>query len=88
MDAAERRDRDARLETADDALEALRAEAAKDSLYAIVDTARDDRILELLREHVEPHKSLYEGAEGESLDEVAPYSWGRCDPTRPCWRSW
>jgi hypothetical protein len=56
-----------------EALEMLRAEAATSPLYAVLDGARDDRILELLREHVEPHRSLYEGAEGESLDEVAPY---------------
>jgi hypothetical protein len=72
-DADERRERAARQEAAEEALEKLRAEAAREPLYAIVDTARDDRILELLREHVEPHRSLYEGGEGESLDEVAPY---------------
>lgn len=69
----ERRERAQRLDAAEEALEALRAEAGKDPLYAVLDAARDDRILELLREHVEPHRSLYEGAEGEPLDEVAPY---------------
>lgn len=67
------REREARLSAAEEALATLRAEALAEPLYAIVDTARDDRILELLREHVEPHRSLYEGAEGEPLDEVAPY---------------
>jgi hypothetical protein len=73
LDAEARRRRARRLDAAEDALETLRAEAAKEPLHAIVDAARDDRILELLREHVEPHRSLYEGAEGETLDEVAPY---------------
>lgn len=80
LDADERRERDDRREAAEEALVELRAQAATDPLYAIVDTARDDRILELLHEHVEPHRSLYEGAEGETLDEVAPYLAG---PMRP-----
>jgi hypothetical protein len=53
------------------ALEALRALEAP--LYAIVDTARDARLLELLHESVEPCHSLYEGTQGEALTEVAPY---------------
>ncbi|UQA61370.1 DUF4123 domain-containing protein [Polyangium aurulentum] len=55
------------------ALTTLRGEARKDPLYAILDTARDDRILELLRQSVEPHQSLYEGIQGEPLSTVAPY---------------
>jgi hypothetical protein len=62
-----------RLEAAEEAIGVLRKEARKEPLYAVLDAARDERILELLREHVEPHRSLYEGAEGETLDEVAPY---------------
>lgn len=69
-----------RLTAAQAALQTLRAHAAREPLYAIVDAARDPRILELLREHVEPHRSLYEGAEGESLDEVAPYLVGPMAP--------
>jgi hypothetical protein len=53
------------------ALEALRALEAP--LYAIVDAARDSRILELLHESVEPCDSLYEGTKGEALEEVAPF---------------
>lgn len=53
------------------ALEALRA--LEGPLYAIVDTARDARLLELLHESVEPCHSLYEGTQGEALSEVAPY---------------
>lgn len=56
---------------AQQALVALRAEA--EPLYAIVDAARDGRILPILRESVERHQSLYEGVEGEALDRVAPY---------------
>jgi pSer/pThr/pTyr-binding forkhead associated (FHA) protein len=62
-----------RLEAAEEVIGVLRNEARKEPLYAVLDAARDDRILELLREHVEPHRSLYEGAEGETLEEVAPY---------------
>ncbi|MDC3960500.1 DUF4123 domain-containing protein [Polyangium jinanense] len=62
-----------RREAAEKALEELRGVAGREKLYAVVDAARDDRILELLREHVEPHRSLYDGVEGETLEEVAPY---------------
>ncbi|MDI1476391.1 DUF4123 domain-containing protein [Polyangium sp. y55x31] len=62
-----------RREAAEKALEELRGVAGRERLYAVVDAARDDRILELLREHVEPHRSLYDGIEGETLEEVAPY---------------
>lgn len=53
------------------ALEALLAEPAP--LFALLDAARDDRILEILRESPEEHRSLYEGAQGDGLAEVAPY---------------
>ncbi|MDI1451236.1 DUF4123 domain-containing protein [Polyangium sp. 6x1] len=66
-------DEEARLEAAARACERLRAEAAKAPLYAIVDGARDRRILEVLREGVEPHQSLYDGLQGETLEDVAPY---------------
>jgi Domain of unknown function (DUF4123)/FHA domain len=62
-----------RRETAEEALAALREDALREPLYAVVDGARVDRILELLREHVEPHQSLYEGEEGESLADAAPH---------------
>jgi pSer/pThr/pTyr-binding forkhead associated (FHA) protein len=62
-----------RLEAAAKAIGALRAEAEKEPLFAILDAARDDRILELLRQSVEPHQSLFEGIQGEPLATVAPY---------------
>ncbi|WPB77570.1 DUF4123 domain-containing protein [Archangium violaceum] len=46
---------------------------APGSLFALLDAARDERILELLRESVEEYRSLYEGPQGEVLAEVAPY---------------
>ncbi len=55
------------------ALATLRAEAARAPLFAVLDAARDDRILELLCESVEEHRSLYDGIEGEALADVAPY---------------
>jgi pSer/pThr/pTyr-binding forkhead associated (FHA) protein len=42
-------------------------------LFALLDAARAPGVLEALRVHSEIHYSLYDGAEGESLDEVAPY---------------
>ncbi len=42
-------------------------------LFAVLDAARDDRILEIVRESVEEYRSLYEGIQGEALADVAPY---------------
>jgi len=42
-------------------------------LYALLDAARDDRVLELLRETKERYQSLYEGHQGEDLANFAPY---------------
>jgi hypothetical protein len=58
-------------ELREEALAALRAERAP--LYAVLDAAREERILTLLRASVEESRSLYEGLEGEELEEVAPY---------------
>lgn len=41
--------------------------------FVVLDTARSERIGVLLRESVEPCRSLYEGLEGEALAHVAPY---------------
>jgi hypothetical protein len=62
-----------RREASARALATLREEAAREPLYAVLDGARDDRILMHLRASVEPHRSLYEGAEGETFEDVAPY---------------
>jgi pSer/pThr/pTyr-binding forkhead associated (FHA) protein len=72
-DEEEERRESKRGEAAEKALGELRDVAGREKLYAVLDGARDDRILELLREHVEPHRSLYDGVEGETLEEVAPY---------------
>ncbi|WP_187344927.1 DUF4123 domain-containing protein [Cystobacter ferrugineus] len=42
-------------------------------LFAILDASVDSRILVLLRESTEECRSLYEGASGDLLEEVAPY---------------
>ncbi len=42
-------------------------------LYAVLDAARDERVLELLRESIDETRSLYEGVRGEALADVAPY---------------
>jgi pSer/pThr/pTyr-binding forkhead associated (FHA) protein len=62
-----------RASRAEKALAALQAEAERAPLHAVLDAARDRRILELLRESVEEHRSLYEGFQGEVLAHVAPY---------------
>jgi hypothetical protein len=55
----------------EDALAALQAEP--EPLFAVLDAARDRRVLEVLRESVEEYRSLYEGIKGEALAEQAPY---------------
>lgn len=73
LDEAASRLRRARRRAAEAALPILRAEADQGRLYAVLDAARSERVLELLREHVEPHRSLFEGPNGDALSEVAPY---------------
>lgn len=66
---AETRRRDAAAR----ALNTLRHLSAREPLYAVLDAARDEQILAILRESVERHQSLYEGTDGEALEDVAPY---------------
>jgi hypothetical protein len=54
-----------------EALATLKAEQAP--LYAVLDAAREEHILALLRASPETVRSLYDGTEGEELAEVAPY---------------
>jgi hypothetical protein len=70
----------ARRVAAERAYASLREETSKAPLYAVLDAARDEGILPLLREHVEPHRSLYEGAQGDELEDVAPYLVGPMAP--------
>lgn len=42
-------------------------------LYAILDAARDIRVLALLMQSQDEHQSLYEGVQGEKLMQVSPY---------------
>ncbi|MFL5358505.1 DUF4123 domain-containing protein [Archangium sp.] len=42
-------------------------------LFAVLDAARDERALALLRRAGVPYRSLYEGPEAEELESVAPY---------------
>jgi hypothetical protein len=62
-----------RAAAAEQALGALRAEARTSRLYAVLDTARSWRIQELLRQNIEVSRSLFDGARGESMSEVAPH---------------
>jgi len=66
-----RRERDARRGRAELALAMLRRE--RGPLYAVMDASRGMRIPVLLHESVERARSLYEGLEGETLAEVAPF---------------
>jgi len=79
LDDEERQRREERRVAAEKVFVELQEEA-KAPLYALLDAARDDRILELLRESVESHQSLYEGQGGEPLDDVAPYLVGPMGP--------
>lgn len=53
------------------ALAALRAQ--EEPLFGVFDSARDMRVLELLRESVETISSLYDGDAGEAMSDAAPY---------------
>jgi hypothetical protein len=55
------------------AAELLKPIADGGRLHVVLDAARSDRILQVLREAVEEHRSLYEGVKGQALDDVAPY---------------
>jgi pSer/pThr/pTyr-binding forkhead associated (FHA) protein len=61
------------LEAKEHALVSLLERAAAQKLYAVVDPAREERILVLLRESVDRNQSLYDGVEGLAMSEVAPY---------------
>lgn len=43
------------------------------TLFAVLDAAREPRVPALLAASGEPHQSLYEGAKGDELADVAPY---------------
>lgn len=47
--------------------------AAPYPLFAVLDAARDERILPLLRQSVDPYVSLYDGNQGRALERWAPY---------------
>lgn len=49
------------------------AAARKERLYAVLDAARSDRILVVLRESIETYRSLYEGIDGEVMSQAAPH---------------
>jgi pSer/pThr/pTyr-binding forkhead associated (FHA) protein len=52
-------------------LQVLRGQA--EPLFALLDAAREPKVLELLRGSGEEHRSLYEGPKGEELANWAPY---------------
>lgn len=58
---------------ADKVIEALRAEAQQAPLFALLDAARGERIVELLRESVETYRCLFEGVLSVLWEEAGPY---------------
>jgi hypothetical protein len=58
-------------ERAAEALSVLRPQVGH--LYAVLDAAQDRRVRQLCHESVDETRSLYEGAKGEGLADVAPY---------------
>lgn len=42
-------------------------------IYAVLDAARDPRVLQILRESAQEARSLFDGMKGEALATVAPY---------------
>ncbi|MRG97347.1 DUF4123 domain-containing protein [Polyangium spumosum] len=64
-------DKRRRAARAAEALSLLRA--VEGPLYVVLDAARTDRILTVVRESVDRYRSLYEGFDGEALEDVAPY---------------
>lgn len=63
----------AQIQNKERALLYLLERAEKGLLFAVVDCSRDDRILLLMSESVDRCQSLYEGAEGLQMADVAPY---------------
>ena len=57
----------------DEKRRALEALSSAEPLFAVLDAARDPRILQLLRESVHEALSLYDGVQGDALASVAPY---------------
>ncbi len=55
----------------EDALAALQQRMG--SLFAVLDAARDDRVLELVNGAIDPQVSLYRGIHGQALHRVAPH---------------
>lgn len=54
-------------------LSRLREHATTGQLFALLDSAREERVLRLLRTAVDEHESLYEGLTAETMADGAPY---------------
>lgn len=67
-------------EAAEHALAAL--QGAPGPLFAVLDTAIDPRVTELVRESVAPWRSLFDGVEGARLGEAAPHVVALADDPR------
>jgi hypothetical protein len=63
-------------------LNELRAQARGAPLFAVLDAARGDRIVELLRESVDTYRSLYDGIQGVAMEDAAPYLVQLSEPSK------
>lgn len=52
---------------------ALSILSAQENLFAVLDAAQGNRVLDLLNQSAEEYQSLYLGTQGEALADVAPY---------------
>jgi hypothetical protein len=57
----------------DETVDALAELRRTEGLHAVVDASRSPRVLALLRESIEDHRSLYDGVQGAALAHCAPY---------------
>jgi len=55
------------------ALAILRPIRDQGTLYAVIDAARSERALGLLEESIDPYMSLYDGPQGRTFEDIAPY---------------
>lgn len=60
-------------ESARSVLQALQQIARRKTLFAVLDAARSERIVPLLRTAADEHGSLYEGLRAETMEDAAPY---------------
>ncbi|MBK6520494.1 MAG: FHA domain-containing protein [Polyangiaceae bacterium] len=76
--------REAGATWSDEKRRVLESLSAAEPLFAVLDAARDPRILQLLRESVHEAPSLYDGVQGDALASVWLPTSSRCRMPRGC----